>query len=57
MFLSHQKFFDVPLVMYEHVYEVSSLYDIGKLAIQNPCFQEITVRYYMMMKETLYDAN
>ena len=44
MFISHQKFFDVPLVMYEHVYEVSSLYDIGKLAFQNPCFQEITVR-------------
>ena len=33
MFVSHQKFFAVPLVMYEHVNEVYSLYDIaiGKL--------------------------
>ena len=26
MFVSYQKFFAVPLVVYEHVYEVSSLY-------------------------------
>ena len=39
MFVSHQKFFAVPLVIYEHEYEVSSLYryDIGKLGFQNPC--------------------
>ena len=48
MFASHQKFFAVPLVMYEHdMYEVSRLYNIGKLAFQNfrtPVFQEIPVR-------------
>ena len=38
MFVSYQKFFAVPLVVYEHVYEVSSLYYIGKLGFQNPCF-------------------
>ena len=38
MFVSYQNFFAVPLVVYEHVYEVSSLYYIGKLGFQNPCF-------------------
>ena len=38
MFVSYQHFFAVPLVVYEHVYEVSSLYYIGKLGFQNPCF-------------------
>ena len=38
MFVSYQKNYAVPLVIYEHVYEVSSLYDIGKLGFQNPCF-------------------
>ena len=38
MFVSYQKFFAVPLVVYEHVYEVSSLYYIEKLGFQNPCF-------------------
>jgi len=38
MFVSNQKLFAVPLVMYEHLYEVSSLYNIGKLGFQNPCF-------------------
>ena len=38
MFVSYQQFFAVPLVVYEHVYEVSSLYYIGKLGFQNPCF-------------------
>ena len=38
MFVSYQKIFAVPLVVYEHVYEVSSLYYIGKLGFQNPCF-------------------
>ena len=38
MFVSYQKFFAVPLVVYEHVYEVLSLYYIGKLGFQNPCF-------------------
>ena len=38
MFVSYQIFFAVPLVVYEHVYEVSSLYYIGKLGFQNPCF-------------------
>ena len=38
MFVSHLNCFAVPLVVYEHVYEVSSLYDIGKLDFQNPCF-------------------
>ena len=38
MFVSYQKNYAVPLVIYEHVYEVSSLYDIGKLGFQNHCF-------------------
>ena len=38
MFVSYQKNYAVPLVIYEHVYEVSSLCDIGKLGFQNPCF-------------------
>ena len=40
MFVSHQIFFPCAssLVVYEHVYEVSSLYYIGKLGFQNPCF-------------------
>ena len=38
MFVSYQKNYAVPLVIYEHVYEVPSLYDIGKLGFQNPCF-------------------
>ena len=38
MFVSYQKNYVVPLVIYEHVYEVSSLYDIGKLGFQNHCF-------------------
>ena len=38
MFVSYQNLFAVPLVVYEHVYEVSSLYYIGKLGFQNPCF-------------------
>ena len=49
MFVSYQKFFAVPLVVYEHVYEVSSLYYIGKLGFQNPCFstdsREIDLEY------------
>ena len=51
MFVSYQKFFAVPLVVYEHVYEVSSLYYIGKLGFQNPCFstdsREIEYRVYI----------
>ena len=50
MFVSYQKCFAVPLVVYEHVYEVSSLYYIGKLGFQNPCFstdsREIEYRVY-----------
>ena len=44
------KMFAVSLFMYEHVYEVSSLYDIGKLHFQNPCFsrdsREISVAWH-----------
>ena len=51
MFVSYQKFFAVPLVVYEHVYEVSSLYYIEKLGFQNPCFstdsREIEYRVYI----------
>ena len=45
MFVSYQKNYAVPLVIYEHVYEVSSLYDIGSWVSRTPVFQQIPVRY------------
>ena len=61
MFVSYQKFFAVPLVVYEHVYEVSSLYYIGKLGFQNPCFstdsREIEYMGIFQMLLTLQDRN
>ena len=53
MFVSHQKNYAMPLVIYEHVYEVSSLYDIGKLGFQNPCFSTDSREIYRY-RETLY---
>ena len=48
MFVSYQKNYAVPLVIYEHVYEVSSLYDIGKLGFQNPCFSTDSREIYIL---------
>ena len=57
MFVSYQQFFAVPLVVYEHVYEVSSLYYIGKLGFQNPCFstdsREIEYRVYLYQNQSI----
>ena len=47
MFVSYQKNYAVPLVIYEHVYEVSSLYNIGKLGFQNPCFSTDSREIYI----------
>ena len=47
MFVSYQKNYAVPLVIFEHVYEVSSLYDIGKLGFQNPCFSTDSREIYL----------
>ena len=46
MSVSHQNMFAVPLVVYKHVYEVSSLYDIRKLHFQNPCFSRDSCEIY-----------
>ena len=58
MFVSHQNFSAAPLVVYEHVYEVSSLYYIGKLGFQNPCFstdsREIVYIYIYLYQNQIH---